>query len=65
MRITNVRMMEFVTNVAMDQSWMNACHVSEDYEKVVIKFFKYAQEHIRLVNKTYYYPCVHCLNQII
>jgi len=49
---------------SIDQSWMNARHLSEEYEKGVSKFLKYAEEHANCVNGTYYCPCVRCLNQI-
>jgi len=48
----------------MHRSWMNKRHIDEEYEKRVSKFLQYAKEHAIFVNRTYFYPCVRCLNQI-
>jgi len=43
---------------------MNEHHISQEYEKWVSEFLKYAQEHAISINRTYFCPCVHCINQI-
>ncbi|WVY91598.1 hypothetical protein V8G54_037112 [Vigna mungo] len=48
----------------MDQSWMNARRISEEYEKGVSVFLQYVKENVKSVNGTYFCPCVRCLNQI-
>ncbi|WVZ06547.1 hypothetical protein V8G54_019893 [Vigna mungo] len=47
----------------MDRSWTNECRIWEEYESGVSKFLQYFQEDTIFVNKTYFCPCVHCLNQ--
>ncbi|WVY94595.1 hypothetical protein V8G54_033683 [Vigna mungo] len=48
----------------MDQSWMNAHRISDEYEKGVSVFLQYVKENAKSVNGTYFCPCVRCLNQI-
>jgi len=43
---------------------MNEHRISEEYEKGVYEFLQYVQEHTISSNKTYFCPCVQCLNQI-
>ncbi|WVZ21418.1 hypothetical protein V8G54_008740 [Vigna mungo] len=48
----------------MDRNWMNARHISEEYEKCVSVFLKYVKENAKSVYETYFCPCVRCVNQI-
>ncbi|WVZ17031.1 hypothetical protein V8G54_010013 [Vigna mungo] len=48
----------------MDRSWMNAHRISEEYEKGVSVFLQYVKEKSKSVNRTYFCPCVCCVNQI-
>jgi len=43
---------------------MNACHVSQKYEKGFDKLLQFAPKNGKLVKGTYYCPCVRCLNKI-
>ncbi|WVZ22934.1 hypothetical protein V8G54_001478 [Vigna mungo] len=48
----------------MDQSWMNARRISEEYEKGVLVFLQYVKENVKSVNRTYFCFCVRCVNQL-
>jgi len=41
-KIINMGMIEFVMNVVMDRSRMNARHISETYENGVVELFQYS-----------------------
>ncbi|KAL2347407.1 hypothetical protein Fmac_001407 [Flemingia macrophylla] len=57
-------MMDLMTYVDMDRSWMNARRISEEYEKGVEEFLRFACENGKAMQGKYYCPCVRCLNHI-
>ena len=46
----------------MDQSWMNASHISEQYEHGVEEFLQFAQSKAQPMWGKYFCPCVKCGN---
>jgi len=46
----------------MDQSWITASRISDEYEKGVEEFLQFTKRNGAGVNNNYFCPCVNCLN---
>ncbi|XP_003518081.1 uncharacterized protein [Glycine max] len=46
----------------MNRSWIQAPRISDEYEKGVEDFLKFAQQHAPAVGGKYFCPCVNCVN---
>ena len=62
--ILELMTMELMTYIDMDQSWMNARRISQEYQKGVEEFLRFACENGKSVQGKYFCPCVRCLNHI-
>jgi len=48
----------------MNQSWITASRISDEYENGVEEFLQFAKRNGIGVNNKYYCPCVNCVNVI-
>jgi len=46
----------------MNRSWIQAPRISDEYEKGVEDFLKFAKQHAPAVGGKYFFPCVNCVN---
>ena len=47
----------------MDQSWMKASRISDEYENWVDQFLEFAQQNAQELGGKYLCPCVKCGNE--
>ena len=47
----------------MNQNWIQAPRISDDYQKGVKDFLQFAQQHAPMLGGNYFCPCVNCVNR--